>query len=449
MKTRFRSPAFLILSVLWAMFATVPVVQAGDLIIVTIDGSINPASADYLIAAIEMAEEEKAAAVLIELDTPGGLVSATQDIIQAMLNSSVPTIVYVMPRGATATSAGTFITLAANIAVMMPGTSIGAAHPVSLFGGGSSPSPGGDSDDASGKEVVEQKIENFLAAYVESIAKQRNRNVEWAGEAVRNSIAVTAEEALELNVIDLIASSRADLLAAVEGRVVTLGDEEHIMAVLNEPSVRVEMTLVQAIFNFLSDPNVATILFAIGALGLYMEFQSPGLIVPGVIGVVAMILFGFALQILPFSWIGILLILLGVGLLIAELFITSLGLLFAAGVACFLIGGTMVFDRPELSDLTVSFWEVLIPIAAAMSVLGGFIVYSLSRTFMRHQTAGVDEMVGMVGRCEVAINPSGKVFVRGEYWNSVADEKIAAGDPVEILEIQGLTLRVRPARNAR
>jgi membrane-bound serine protease (ClpP class) len=452
MKIHFRSPHFLIISVLWAMLATAPVVQAGDLIIVAIDGSINPASADYLIAAIEMAEEEEAAAVLIELDTPGGLVSATQDIIQAMLNSSVPTIVYVMPRGATATSAGTFITLAANIAVMMPGTSIGAAHPVSLFGGGSSPSPGGDSDkegDASSKAVVEQKIENFLAAYVESIARQRNRNVEWAGEAVRNSIAVTAEEALELNVIDLIASSRGELLAAVEGRVVTLGDEEHVMAVLNEPSVRVEMTLVQAIFNFLSDPNVATILFAIGALGLYMEFQSPGLIVPGVVGVVAMILFGFALQILPFSWIGILLILLGVGLLIAELFITSLGLLFAAGVACFLIGGTMVFDRPELSDLTVSFWQVLVPIAAAMSVLGAFIVYSLSRTFMSRQTAGVDEMVGLVGRCEVAIDPSGKVFVRGEYWNSVSDEKIAAGDLVEILEIQGLTLRVRPAHNAR
>jgi membrane-bound serine protease (ClpP class) len=452
MKTRVRNQGLLIISLFWAVLAMAAVAEAGDVVIVSIDGSINPASADYLIGAIELAEEEGAAAVLIELDTPGGLVSATQDIIQAMLNSSVPTIVYVMPRGATATSAGTFITLAANVAVMMPGTSIGAAHPVSLFGGGSSPSPKGDSEEggeASSKAAVEQKIENFLAAYVESIAKQRNRNVEWAGEAVRNSIAVTAEEALELNVIDLIASSRGDLLAAVEGRVVNLGDEEHIMAVLNEPIVRVEMTLVQAIFNFLSDPNVATILFAIGALGLYMEFQSPGLIVPGVTGVVAMILFGFALQILPFSWIGVLLILLGVGLLIAELFITSLGLLFAAGVACFLIGGTMVFDRPELSDLTVSFWEVLVPIAAAMSVLGAFIVYSLSRTFMSRQTAGVDEMVGMVGRCEATIDPKGKVFVRGEYWNSVADEKIAAGDPVEILEIQGLTLRVRPAHNTR
>ena len=447
MKTRVRFLGLLLVAIWWA---TASVANAKDVIIVSIDGSINPASSDYLIAAIERAEKEGAAAVLIELDTPGGLVSATQDIIQSMLNSSVPTIVYVTPRGATATSAGTFITLAANVAVMTPGTSIGAAHPVSLFGGGSSPAPGGEKEgDSSGQDVVQKKTENFLAAYIESIAKQRSRNVEWASEAVRNSIAVTAEEALELNVIDLIASSRGDLLEAVEGRVVMIGDEEHTLSVAGEPIVHVEMTLVQAIFNFLSDPNVATILFAIGALGLYMEFQSPGLIVPGVTGIVAMILFGFAMQILPFSWIGVLLILVGIGLLIAELFITSLGLLFAAGVACFLIGGTMVFDRPELSDLTVSFWEVLVPIAAAMTVLGIFIVYSLSRTFMSHQTAGVDEMIGLVGRCETVIDPMGKVFVRGEYWNSVADEKIAAGDQVEILEIEGLTLRVRPAPESR
>jgi membrane-bound serine protease (ClpP class) len=447
MKTRVRHVTLILLALLLSMASAA---EGRDLFVVSIDGSINPASADYLIGAIELAEREGAAAVLIELDTPGGLVSATQDIIQSMLNATVPTIVYVMPRGATATSAGTFITLAANVAVMMPGTSIGAAHPVSLFGGESSPSPTGQSDkegDSSGQDVVQKKIENFLAAYIESIAKQRNRNVEWAGEAVRNSIAVTAEEALELNVIDLIASSRGDLLEAIEGRVVNLGEEEHTLAVVDASVVRVEYTLVQAIFNFLSDPNVATILFAIGAIGLYMEFQSPGLIVPGVTGVVAMILFGFALQILPFSWIGVLLILLGVGLLIAELFVTSLGTLFAAGVTCFLIGGTMVFDRPELSDLTVSFWEVLVPIAAAISLLGVFIVYSLSRTFMSHQTAGVDEMVGLVGRCETTIDPTGKVFVRGEYWNTVADTKIVAGDPVEVIGIEGLTLRVRPAPN--
>jgi len=425
--------------------------SSGEIFVVSIDGSINPASSDYLIAAIEQAEDAGAAAVLIELNTPGGLVSATQDIIQKMLNASVPTIVYVTPRGATATSAGTFITLAANVAAMMPGTSIGAAHPVSMFGGQGQEGQE-EQDGQSGQGVVDQKIENFLAAYVESIAKQRNRNVEWAIEAVRNSVAVTAERALELNVIDLVAPSRAALVEAIDGTVVQIGEKEHTLELGSVSYRPVEMTLVQSIFDFLSDPNVATILFAIGALGLYMEFQSPGLIVPGVTGVVAMILFGFALQILPFSWIGILLVLVGVGLLIAELFITSFGLLFAAGITCFLLGGTMIFDRPELSDLTVSFWEVLVPIAGAMTVLGGLIVYSLGRTFMTRQTAGVDEMVGMVGRSETAIDPSGatgKVFVRGEYWNSVADESIAAGESVEILEIQGLTLKVRRALSRR
>jgi membrane-bound serine protease (ClpP class) len=432
----------------FAVLSTATISQGRELLVVSIDGSINPASADFLIGAIKRAEAENAAGVLIELDTPGGLVSATQDIIQAMLNSTVPTIVYVTPRGATATSAGTFITLAANVAAMMPGTSIGAAHPVSLFGGGSSPAPpGGATEDSdAAKDAVEQKIENFLAAYVESIAKQRDRNVEWAGEAVRNSVAVTAEEALELNVIDLVASSRADLLTAIEGRTVMLGDVEHTMAVAEVTVVQVEMTLVQAIFNFLSDPNVATILFAIGAIGLYMEFQSPGLIVPGVTGIVAMILFGFALQILPFSWIGVLLVIVGVGLLIAEIFITSFGILFVAGISIFLVGGTMIFDRPDLSDLSVSFWEVLVPIAAAMSVLGGFIVYTLTRTFRGQQTAGVDDMLGLIGRCETAIDPKGKAFVRGEYWNCVADEHIAVGDPIEILEVRGLTLRVRRAQ---
>ena len=373
------------------------VAQARDLFVVTIDGSINPASADYLIGAIEDAEEANAAAVLIELDTPGGLVSSTQDIIQAMLNSSVPTIVFVTPRGATATSAGTFITLAANIAAMMPGTSIGAAHPVSLFGGAPPPAEGEEGGSgAPAKDVVTEKMENYLAAYVESIASQRDRNVEWAQDAVRRSVAVTAEKALELKVIDLVVDSREALLAAVDGREVQLGGDTGTIEVASANPVVVEKTLLQSIFNFLSDPNVATILLAIGALGLYMEFQSPGLIVPGAIGVVAFILLGFALQILPFSWIGMLFMLLGIGLLIAELFVASFGLLFAAGITCFLIGGTMIFDRPEVSDLTVDFWQVLFPMTVAMSIFGAVIAYTLGRTLFSQQTAGVDEMIGLV-----------------------------------------------------
>lgn len=313
--------------------------MAGDLFVVTIDGSINQASAEYLIDAIERAEEEGAAAVLIELDTPGGFVLDTQDIIQAMLNASVPTIVYVTPRGASATSAGTFITLAANVAAMMPGTSIGAAHPLIPVGSGSKP-PGtpGSEEGEPAQTVIEEKLENYLAAYIESIAKQRKRNVEWAEEAVRNSVAVTADEALELEVIDLIAKNRTELLEAIEGRIVEVEGEEQALALKDARPVPIEMTLVQQIFDFLIDPNLAFILFAIGAGGLYLEFQNPGMIVPGAVGIIAMLILGFTMHILPFSWVGALLVLIGMALLIAELFITSFGLLFAAGITCFLVG---------------------------------------------------------------------------------------------------------------
>lgn len=422
---------------------------AGEILLVEIDGTINPASADYLIGAIRTAEETGAAAVLIELDTPGGLVSSTQDIIQAMLNSAVPTIVFVSPRGATATSAGTFITLAANVAAMMPGTSIGAAHPVSAFGGSPPPAKEGEPGDsgATAQDVVSQKMENYLAAYVESIAKQRHRNVEWAREAVRTSQAVTSEQALELGVIDLIAGSRAELLEKIEGREVELGDVKQPLALAGHVLVPVEKTIVQAIFDFLTDPNLAFILFAIGAAGLYMEFQSPGLILPGAVGVVALVLLGFSMQILPFSWVGAMLVLVGVALLVAEIFVVSFGMLFVAGMACFLIGGTMVFDRPEVSDLTVSFWQVLVPIAAAISLGGALVAVSLGRSFLTRQTAGVDEMIGLVGHVEAAIDPAshrpGKIFVRGEYWNAESAEAIAAGESVSVEAVEGLMLRVR------
>ncbi len=440
MRQRAASIAWMLLALAWSLPG-----GANQVFIARIDGSINPASSDYLMAAIEQAEHAQAAALLIELDTPGGLVSSTQDIIQKMLNATLPVIVYVTPRGAWAASAGTFITLAATVAAMSPGTSIGAAHPVSAFGGSGGGGSGESESETAARDIAAQKAENFLAAYAKSIAKQKNRNVEWAVDAVRNSVAVSAEEALELGVIDLIAENRSELLVALDGRKVQVDGREMTLALASATPVEIEMTLVQVIFNFLADPNVAVILFALGALGLYLEFQSPGLIVPGVIGVGALILAGFAFQILPFSGIGLLLILIGVALLVAELFVVSFGLLFAAGITCFLIGGTMVFERPELSDLTVSFWEVLVPIAAALSLVGAVIAYSLGKTLFIRPTTGPDEMIGLVGRSESVINPRGKVFVRGEYWNVVADTPIEAGESVEVLSVEGLILRVRKA----
>ena len=409
---------------------------------ITIDGSINPASADYIIHAIASSEADGALAVLIELDTPGGLVSSSQDIIQAMLNARVPVIVYVTPRGAWAASAGTFITIAANIAAMTPGSSIGAAHPVGVVGGGSE-KEGGQ------RNVPMEKAENLLAAYIESIAKQRHRNVEWAIDAVRNSVAVTADEALELGVIDLIAEDRTALLAAIEGREVEVAGGTRTLELAGAMVQPLAMTLLQRIFNFLSDPNVAVILMFAGLMGIYIEFNNPGLIVPGVAGAVCLVLTGFAFQILPFSWIGLVLILAGLGLLVAEIFITSFGLLFASGIACFLLGGSMVFEQPDLSDLTVSFWSVLVPVVLGLGGFSGLVVLLVSRTLWRRQSAGVDEMIGLVGQASSALEPTGRVFIRGEYWNVRADESIGEGEAVEVVAVEGLRLRVRRAGDTR
>jgi membrane-bound serine protease (ClpP class) len=203
------------------------------------------------------------------------------------------------------------------------------------------------------------------------------------------------------------------------------------------------MSTLQAVFNFIGDPNIVAILIFAGLAGLYIEFQNPGLVLPGVTGLACLVLAGFAMQILPFNWVGLLLIFLGIGLLVAEIFVTSFGVLFAAGILCFLVGGTMVFDRPEISDLTIDFWSVLLPVVVAFGGFTGVVAVLVSRTLMRGQTAGVDEMIGLVGRTTAPLTPSGKIFIRGEYWNVDADEPIEAGEPVQVVAVEGLRLRVR------
>lgn len=423
--------------------------SGGHINVATISGSINPASADYLMEAIETSERDGAAALLIELDTPGGLVSSTRDILQSMLNATVPIIVYVTPRGAWAISAGTFITVAANVAAMSPGTSIGAAHPVSA-GGGTQRTPTDDSEADSGGsvDVGMEKAENALAAMMESIAQERNRNVEWVVKAVRDSVAVSETKALELGVVDIIAGSRRELFESIDGRVVRVNGEEQTLELAGLPTVDLEMTLLQTIFNFLADPNVAILLFMAGGIGLYAEFNNPGMIVPGVVGGVCMILAGIAFQILPFDWVGFILVLAGLGLFVAEVYVSAFGALFALGVLCLLLGGSMIFDQPDLSDLTVSFWSVLVPAVGAMALFGGLIVFAVGRAMVAGQISGVDELLGLVGRSVSPLDPDGKVFVRGEYWNATADEKIEEGAAVEVAGIDGLHMTVRRSKRS-
>jgi membrane-bound serine protease (ClpP class) len=418
--------------------AAVP--RGGPVYVARIAGSINPASSDYLKRSIAQSEAENAAILVIELDTPGGLVASTKDIIQSMLNARVPVVVFVSPQGAWAGSAGTFITIAAHVAAMAPGSSIGAAHPVGIGGGGG----GGEGEDKE-KDVASQKAENLLAAFMESIAKERDRNVEWAVKAVRESVAVTAEEALRLKVIDLVATDRADLLRKIDGREVRLGDGRAKLAIANATQRELEMPLLTKIFNVIVDPNVAVLLLAAGGLLLYIEFNQPGLVAPGIVGAVCIVLALIAVEALPFSWVGLLLVLTGLALMGAEAYVSSYGVLFALGLACFLLGGTMAFDRPELSDLDVDFWSVLVPTAGALAGFGALVVFAIGRTLRRPQTAGVGEMLGMVGRAATALGPEGTVFVRGEYWRARATEPVAAEERVEIVGVSGLELTVRRA----
>jgi membrane-bound serine protease (ClpP class) len=412
--------------------------RSGHVNVARISGSINPASSDYLQKAIARSEQEGAALLVIELDTPGGLVASTKDVIQAMLNARVPIAVYVSPHGAWAGSAGTFITVAGHVAAMAPGSSIGAAHPVGIGG-----AP--EEEEAKRGDAAAKKAENLLVAFIESIARERDRNVEWVQKAVRESVAVTADEALRLRVIDLVARDRDELLRKIDGREIRLAGRRVVLAVAGAPQREIPMPAFTRFLNVLVDPNVAVLLLLAGVLGLYVELNQPGAVVPGVVGGVCLLLALVAMQVLPFSWLGLLLMAAGVALLAAETLVTTHGVLFAAGLVCFLLGGSMLFDRPEVSDLTVSFWSVLVPATASLALFGALILYALGRSAGRPQAAGVGELIGMLGTATTDLRPRGTVFVRGEYWHARAAEPIAADERVVVVGVSGLEMSVRRA----
>jgi membrane-bound serine protease (ClpP class) len=418
------------------LWAPVPALAAGHVNVATIDGSINPASSDYLQRAIADSEADGAELLVIELDTPGGLLYATKDIIQAMLNASVPVAVFVSPRGAWASSAGAYITIAANVAAMAPGTSIGAATPVSIGG------PSGEEEEGE-RSAAAKKAENLVSAFMESIAKERERNVEWAVDAVRDAVAVSQDKALELGVIDVVAEDLPDLLDKIDGWEVKVGGEPRTLELADVEVRRLEMSTATRLLDVLASPDLLVILFLAGLVGLYIEANQPGMIIPGVVGAVCLVLALIGMQIIPFSWVGLMLMLAGIGLFVAEVFVTSYGILFGLGIVCFLLGGSMIFDRPELSDLDVSFWSVLVPAVTALSTFAAIVVYAVGRTIRRRQTAGVDELIGMVGTATTPLERSGTVFVRGEYWKAFAEDSIPEGERVEVTRVDGLELRVR------
>lgn len=450
-------PFLALMAGLIGLYASGPVQAGGETIhVLTVKGGINPAVGDYLRKSITRGEGEGVHAIIIELDTPGGLLSSTKDIVSDILNAEVPVIVFVSPRGAWAGSAGTFITLAGHVAAMAPGTSIGAAHPVPAMPTSEPPAtPGAEAEkgDEDGKvprvrDVQGEKIENFTAAFIESIAEARDRNVEWAIDAVRNSVAITQKEAIEKNVVDLGAEDLDDLLRLLDGREVEVAGGKVTLRTRDAQLQRVDMGVVNRIFDVIANPTIALLLVLAGMLGLYVEFTQPGMIFPGIAGFACLILAGLSFQVIPFNWIGLLLILTGLGLMVAEIFVASFGLLFAAGVASLAVGGYVLFDVPDASDLSVPFWQVIAPAVLGFAAVGAILVVGVSRSFSRPQFAGSEGMLGDVAVADSDIDPRGRVFLHGEYWNAVSDEAISAGESVEIVSVDSLEVRVARVFNA-
>ncbi len=394
---------------------------------ISIDGGINPAVDDFIRESIARARAGGARALVIQLDTPGGLLTSTRSIVKEILGAPVPVIVYVAPAGAGAGSAGVFITLSAHIAAMAPGTNIGAAHPV-----------GGQGEDVKG--VMGEKIENFTASFGETIAQKRGRNTEWAIQAVRKSVSITEKDALKKNVIDIVAANLDDLLRQADGRKVEVDGREVVLALKNARIERTEMGLKQKIINTLADPNIAYLLLMAGVLGLYMEFSHPGVIFPGVAGGICLLLGLTSLQVLPFNYAGLLLILLGVALLIGEAFVPSFGVLGVGGAISLALGSLLLFDTAN-SDLTVD-RSIVFAAAGTLSAYMLLVGYLVLRTQKRKATVGLEGLVGEIGEVKVALNPGGRIFVHGEYWSAEAEEQIAVGEKVRVVGFDGMCLKV-------
>ena len=398
--------------------------------LITIDGSINPATASYIDDSLASANAEGASALVIELDTPGGLLNSAEKIVKAILAAPLPVIVYVAPSGASAASAGVFITEAANVAAMAPGTTIGAAHPVEQGG-----------EDIKG--AMGQKIENFTATFARTIAQQRGRNEDWVEQAVRHSIAIGEREALAKNVVDIVAPDIRSLLTQATGRKVQVEGKTVTLAIADAAVRRVRMTPGQRLLNVLADPNIVYLLLMAGMIGLYFEFAHPGVIFPGVAGAICLLLALASFQVLPVNLTGLLLIFLGVGMLISEAFVTSYGILGLGGVTAFVIGSLFLIDTSK-TDLAVN-RNIIYGAATALTLIILGIGYIVARERRNRATTGAEGIVGEVGEVREAIAPgtAGKVFVHGEIWRAVSADALSPGARARVKSINGLELQVQ------
>ena len=398
--------------------------------VITIEGVINPVSAEYIVNSIVEAELNNADGLIIELDTPGGLMESMRQIVKAELEAEVPIIVYVAPSGSRAGSAGVFITLAAHIAVMDNGTNIGAAHPVGV--GGSSPDSG---------SVMWDKITNDAVAQIRSIAEKRNRNADWAEKSVSESASITEIEALEFRVIDYISPNIKSLLEAIDGDTVLLESKQVVLNTKAAKIIRKEAGLRYRFLLKLSDPNIAYLFMMLGFYGLFFEFSNPGALVPGILGGIFIILALFSFQTLPINWAGVALILFAIVLFILEIKVISYGGLTLGGVVSMVLGSIMLIDSP-LPAMRVSL-SMIIPVVLFTAALFLITMYLYYKAQKRRPATGKEALIGEIGTARSDVKESGEVNVHGEIWNAFSDERISSGESVEIISVDRLKVKIK------
>lgn len=407
--------------------------RAGTVGLIEVDGTIGPATSEYISRGINEAEKQGAQCLILRLDTPGGLLESTKSIVQSLLASPVPTVVYVAPSGATATSAGCFITLAADVAAMAPTTTIGAAHPVEMR------ITGGGGEEQKTDTTMKEKIENYAVSYIESIAGRRKRNVEWARSAVKESASITAEKARELKVVEIIANDLPSLMAQLDGKEVN----GRKLETANASVTRIQMSPAERVFQKLWRPEVMFVLMLVAIYGIIGELSNPGAILPGVAGVIALVLVFYMAAILPVNAAGLALIVLSLALFVVDVFAPTHGILTVGGVISFLIGSLMLFDRSE-----PTFRLSLGYIVPATIVTGLFFLFIVGKGLKAQQLpvkVGKEVMIGQTVEALSAIDSSGgRVFIEGEYWSAVSEKSVGKGELVKVIGVDGLTLKVVP-----
>jgi len=404
--------------------------EKAPVFLIGIDGDINPATGKFIMDSIDEATKQNAQCLVIQLDTPGGSLESTRLIVKKMLSSNIPIVVYVSPSGARAASAGVFITMAANVAVMAPGTHIGAAHPVTLGGG-------------EGKEskTMTEKIVNDTVAFVKNIAKTRGRNADWAEKAVVKSVSITEEEAVKLNVVDFVIPDLQGLLAKIDGRVVKFDGGTRTLQTKGVQPKTIQMSWNQKLLAVISHPQIALYLLMLASLGIFFELSNPGAILPGVVGGISLVLSLYVLQVLSVNYAGLALILFSIILFIAEIKVVSHGLLAIGGIISLFLGSIMLFNTPDAyMRLSLS---VIIPAVLVTSAFFIFAATMAIRARLRRPTTGMEGLIGEVGVASTAIGPEGKVSIRGEFWNVVSDQAIGQGEKIQVVGVVNLRLKVK------